>query len=239
MSHLSTERLAALVDEQPSADEKAHLTHCADCARELDAHRSVFAMAGSERDAMQLPLTRWETLAQQLRKEGLITASISKARHRYFESRAMLQVAAALLLVAGGAVLGRFSAGASAIPGGMTGNGGVGTVASVVSPDSLPTNFASMEDATRWRSAYADAYQRTVTFLAANDSAARPAETPAVMRTRLSALDRVSRITREALNDAPYDPVINDFYLNSFGQREATLRQLNTVLPQGVRLNSF
>src|SRR6185436_20953914 len=64
MSHLSTERLAALVDEQPNADEKAHLTHCADCARELDAHRSVFAMAGSERDAMQLPLTRWETLSQ-------------------------------------------------------------------------------------------------------------------------------------------------------------------------------
>jgi len=241
MSHLSTERLAALVDEQPNADEKAHLTHCADCARELDAHRSVFAMAGSERDAMQLPLTRWETLSQQLRKEGLITASIPKARNRYFESRTMLQVAAALLLVAGGAVLGRFSAGASAIPGGMTGSGAAGaeTVASVVSPDSLPTTFASVEDATRWRSAYADAYQRTVTFLAANDSAARPAETPAVMRARLSALDRVSRTMREALNDAPYDPVINDFYLNSFGQREATLRQLNTVLPQGVRLNSF
>ncbi len=59
------------------------------------------------------------------------------------------------------------------------------------------------------------------------------------MRARLSALDRVSRITREALNDAPYDPVINDFYLNAFGQREVTLRQLNTVLPQDVRLRSF
>jgi hypothetical protein len=59
------------------------------------------------------------------------------------------------------------------------------------------------------------------------------------MRTRLSALDRVSRTMREALSTAPYDPVINDFYLSSFGQREATLRQLNTVLPEGVRLNSF
>jgi hypothetical protein len=55
----------------------------------------------------------------------------------------------------------------------------------------------------------------------------------------LSALDRVQRTMREALNSAPYDPVINDFYLSSFGQREATLRQLNTVLPEGVRLNSF
>ena len=240
MSHLSTERLAALVDEQPSADEQTHLTRCADCTRELDAHRSVVAMAGSERDAMQLPLTRWETLSRQLRTEGLIASpGAGTTRQSFFEGRMMLQVAAALLLVAGGAVLGRFSAGASAIPGGLTDNGGALPVASAVSPDSLPTTFASLEDATRWRSAYADAYQRTVTFLAANDSAARPAETPAVMRTRLSALDRVSRITREALNDAPYDPVINDFYLNSFGQREATLRQLNTVLPQGVRLNSF
>jgi hypothetical protein len=242
MSHLSTERLAALVDEQPSADENTHLTHCADCARELDAHRSVVAMAGSERDAMQLPLTRWETLSQRLRTEGLIAfPKVARTRTTFLESRAMLQVAAALLLVAGGAVLGRFSAGASAIPGGMT-NNRVGTSpvdVSAVSPDSLPTTFASIEEATRWRSAYADAYQRTVTFLAANDSAARQAETPAVMRARLSALDRVSRTMREALNDAPYDPVINDFYLNSFGQREATLRQLNTVLPQGVRLNSF
>ena len=78
-----------------------------------------------------------------------------------------------------------------------------------------------------------------MSFLAANDSGARQVGTPAGIRTRLSALDRVSRIMREAVNDAPYDPVINDFYLNSFGQREATLRQLNTVLPQGVRLNSF
>ena len=43
----------------------------------------------------------------------------------------------------------------------------------------------------------------------------------------------------QKLGQAPYDPVINDFYLNSFAQREATLRQLNTALPQGVRLNSF
>jgi hypothetical protein len=238
--HLSTERLAALVDEQPTADEAAHLGRCADCARELEAHRSVFAMAGVERDAMQLPLTRWDSLSQRLRKEGLIStapATRSRAGRRFVESRALLQVAAALLFIAGGAALGRLSTGGSAIPGGLAENAPSSTVGGV-SVDSLPTSFASVEDAARWRNAYADAYQRTVTFLAANDSA-KPVETPAVMRARLSALDRVSRTMREALNDAPYDPVINDFYLNSFGQREATLRQLNTVLPQGVRLNSF
>jgi hypothetical protein len=234
--HLSTERLAALADEQPSADEQNHLTLCAECARELEAHRSLLVMAGTEREAMQLPLTRWESLSRQLRREGLIAAQ-PRAENRA-DARAFLQIAAALLLVAGGVALGRFSAGASAIPGGITGIAATQRGGDVF-VDSLPTTFASVEEANRWKGAYAEAYQRTVTFLAANDSGARPAETPAVMRTRLSALDRVSRTMREALNDAPYDPVINDFYLNSFGQREATLRQLNTVLPQGVRLNSF
>src|SRR6185503_9095859 len=184
--------------------------------------------------------TRWDSLSQRLRKEGLISAApaeTARAGRRFAESRTLLQVAAALLFIAGGAVLGRLSTGGSAIPGGLAESVPTSTVGGL-SVDSLPTSFASVEDAARWRNAYADAYQRTVTFLAANDSA-KPVETPAVMRARLSALDRVSRTMREALNDAPYDPVINDFYLNSFGQREATLRQLNTVLPQGVRLNSF
>jgi hypothetical protein len=44
---------------------------------------------------------------------------------------------------------------------------------------------------------------------------------------------------RQAMNDAPYDPVINSYYLTTLGQREATLRQINTTLPTGVRLNSF
>jgi len=232
MSHLSIDRLAALADEQPNADERNHLQHCQECAHELDAHRSLLAMATTERDAMQLPLTRWDALSDRLHAEGLM-ASRGPRRARYFESRTMLQIAAALLLVAGGAVLGRVSTGSPPLP-----TDGPPAQAASLSIDSLPTTFASLDEANRWRSAYADAYQRTVTFLAANDSAT-PAETPAVMRARLSALDRVSRITREALDDAPYDPVINDFYLNSFGQREATLRQLNTVLPQGVRLNSF
>ena len=246
MSHLSTERLAALVDEQTTADEQSHLTHCAVCARELEAHRSLFAMAGTERDAMQLPLTRWESLSRELRKEGLMAGSGKRERESESWLRFMrfphsasgfpLRAAAALLLVAGGVLLGRATTNEPLLPGGLSGTARTPSAGSL---DSLPTTFASIDDANRWKNAYADAYQRTVTFLAANDSAARPAETPAVMRARLSALDRVSRTMREALNDAPYDPVINDFYLNSFGQREATLRQLNTVLPQGVRLNSF
>src|SRR5512132_122479 len=119
--HISGQRLAALADEQPTADEQAHLAQCAQCMTELNAHRSLLAMAGSERGAMQLPLTRWESLSERLRAEGLIVASGRAGRGGpppVPASNSLLRVAAALLLVAGGAALGRFSAGASAIPGG-------------------------------------------------------------------------------------------------------------------------
>jgi hypothetical protein len=243
MSHLSTDRLAALADEQPTDDEHLHLAHCAKCMSDLNAHRSLLAMAGTERESMGLPLTRWDTLSRRLRAEGLITRPPASREpldlSRRFSPRALLQIAATLLLVAGGALLGRMSAGAPVIPGGVTG-GQPRETASLgrTSVDSLPTTFASVDEARRWKRSYEDAYQKTVSFLAENDSAGR-AQTPAVMRARLSALDRVQRTMGEALKDAPYDPVINNYYLNSFGEREATLRMLNTVLPRGVRMNSF
>jgi hypothetical protein len=45
--------------------------------------------------------------------------------------------------------------------------------------------------------------------------------------------------TRQAMRDAPHDPVINGYYLTTIGQREATLRQLNTTLPASLRLASY
>ena len=234
MLHLSIERLAALADEQPTAEENDHLSQCADCARELDAHRSLLAMAGTERDAMGLPLTRWESLSDRLRKEGLITRTTPVAR----PSSWPLQAAAALLLVAGGVALGRATTNEPVLPGVTSGSSSTRTGTVNNAPSPIPS-FASMEDAARWKDFYSDGYQRALAYLAQNDSGSRPVETPAVMKARLAALNSVAQTMQEALSDAPYDPIINDFYLNSFGQREATLRQLNTVLPQNVRLNSF
>ena len=228
MSHLSIERLAALADEQPTAEEHEHLAACAECAREREAHQSLLAMAGQEREAMGLPLTRWDSLSHQLRREGLITRS---DRPTSGHSRWALQIAASLLLVAGGVAIGRATTSEPVLP-------GISVANASKAPDTVRT-FASVEDAARWKDFYSDGYQRALAYLAQNDATSRPAETPAVMRARLAALDRVSKTMQEALSDAPFDPIINDFYLNSFGQREATLRQLNTVLPQNVRLNSY
>ena len=249
MLHLSIDRLAALADEQPTADERRHLEGCAECAQEVAAHRSLLRMAGAERDVMGIPLTRWDSLAKKLRADGLISSEpmsvtaefAAPVGKRAPSARAMMRFAAAIMLVVGGAVMGRASTGAPLLPDGVLGGTTAGAVArGPFSEDQIPTTFASVEEAQRYKELYEAAYRNAVTFLATNDSIVRGTPgTPATMRARLAALDDVSRTMSEALRDAPYDPVINEFYINSFGQREATLRQLNTVLPPGVRMNGF
>ena len=64
-------------------------------------------------------------------------------------------------------------------------------------------------------------------------------DSPSAIRTRLAALDRARDVMGEALDAAPYDPVINGYYLTTLGQREATIRQLNTVLPASMRMTSY
>jgi hypothetical protein len=238
MSHLPIERLAALADEKPNTIESAHLAQCAECARELDAIRSLVSLAGAERDSLSVPLTRWDSLSAKLKSEGLIEGgarSEERGGRFRFTSRAILQIAAGFLLVAAGMGAGRMSTGYPMLPGGFSGTAPTRTA----NPDSTPATFTSTADAAYWQQVYADRYQRTIAYLASHDSSAKLTGTPSSMRTRLSALDRASATMRQALADAPYDPVINDFYLNSSAQREATLRQLNTAYPQGVRLNSF
>src|SRR5580704_527707 len=114
MSHLSPERLAALVDEEPTATEFAHLIACARCAEEREAHRALVAMARLERASIGLPLTRWESISSALHSEEMPASSSPAVAtvHRTYQSRVWLQAAAALLFVAAGVAMGRYTAGA-------------------------------------------------------------------------------------------------------------------------------
>ncbi len=233
MSHLSPERLAALADEEPTAAELAHLHTCRTCAGERDAMRALLALSAGERASIGLPLTRWESLSPALRAETLVAGPARPVRTRH--GRFWLQVAAALLFMAGGTLFGRYSAGAAPLPGFTT-----GVAATSSSPaDSNTVAFHSVDEARAARSQAQAVFQNAAAYIAQHDTAARGTESPSSMRTRLAALDQVSTAMRAALNDAPYDPVINDYYLTTLGQREATLRQLNTALPAGLRVNSF
>jgi hypothetical protein len=146
-----------------------------------------------------------------------------------------LQVAAAVLLVAGGVAGGRYSAGAAIVP---TDHAPVSMPDVAVVADSVP-RFSSIEEARAAQSQSQMVYQTATAYLAQRDTSNQVIGSPSDMRRRLAALDQVSQTMGAALEDAPYDPVINGYYLTTLGQREATLRQLNTALPVGVRITSY
>ena len=225
MSHLPTERLAALVDEMPTAAELAHLTSCDECARERAVFRGLAEMAVTDSTRIGTPLTKWETLAPLLVSDGVIDTGRGSPFRRRSVRRPWIQAAAALLLVAGGIGAGRYSV-------------REGKNAAAPNADSLPT-FRSVDDARAAQARSQALYQTATAYLAQRDSGSLAADSPSAMRARLVALDRAREVMGEALNDAPYDPVINGYYLATIGQREATLRQLNTVLPASVRITSY
>ena len=250
MQHLSTDRLAALGDEQPTPDEAAHLATCATCAREHTAYRSLVSMAHAEQGAMGFPLTRWDDLAKSYRAEVPATAAMPAASRaptvtdiaaRRRMTRWPMQAAAGLLLLAGGAMLGRASAGASFLPSAESAAPAVRATADAT-PLESPANdstFTSVADARAAQQRYELLYQQAAAFLAQHDSSGIGQGNPVAYRSRLAALDRVISTTRDAMRDAPHDPVINGYYLTTLGQREATLRQLNTALPASLRLDSY
>jgi hypothetical protein len=233
MLHLSIDRLAALGDEQPTTAEAAHLAICDACARERDAFLTLVAMAHAERAPLGLPLTRWESIAAALDADA--AAAGTRSRHIRRIPSWPLRIAAGLLLMAGGTMIGRASAGAGLLPS----VGGSGSPLASTTAPSDDSSFASIEDARAAQRRSEQLYQQAVAYLAQYDSTAADDGSPVAYKSRLAALDRVISVASEAMREAPHDPVINGYYLTTLNQREATIRQLNTSLPASRRLNSF
>lgn len=237
MLHVSEERLAALADAEPDAIESAHLASCLVCARERASHRAVLALARAERTRLTPPLSSWEGIASGLAGNGGSGASTRTGRPLppYGVTHTIMRVAAAILLLVTGLAAGRYSAGAPLLP------------LAASAPDSALTQVASQASAGEFASeAEAIAvmtraelqYQRAVAFLGASRSGLELNEKDAI-RARLAALDEVATTTQRALNEVPYDPVINSYYLNTLGAREATLRQIGLSMPPGTSLTRY
>jgi hypothetical protein len=235
MLHLSTDRLAALGDESPTTAEAAHLASCEPCAREVDAYRSVVSMARAERASIGLPLTRWDTIASALDADRPTGPTLARPA----ATRWPLRAAAGLLLMAGGAMIGRASVGADPVPGVAVNRLPATASAPSGGTRAIDSAFASIEDARAAQRRSEQLYQQAVAYLAQYDSTAVDDGSPTAYKSRLAVFDRVISATSEALREAPHDPVINGYYLTTLGQREATIRQLNTVLPASLRVNSF
>lgn len=235
MLHLSTDRLAALGDDTPTSAEAVHLAECEPCARELAAYRALVGMAHAERESLGLPLTRWEAIASALDTGASVVAP---PRWRA-AGRGPLRAAAGLLLMAGGAMIGRASVGADPVAGVRTPSRASTTSTAAGGSQPSDSVFASIEEARIAQRRSEQLYQQAVAYLAQYDSSAVDDGSPIAYKSRLAVLDRVISATSEAMREAPHDPVINGYYLTTLGQREATIRQLNTALPASLRLNSF
>jgi hypothetical protein len=233
MSHLSTERLASLVDESPTPAELVHLTGCADCTRERAMYRSLADLASSESARIGTPLTSWQSLAPVLVSNGVIDKGRGLQLRARQVRRPWMQAAAAVLLLAGGVMGGRYSAGASVVP--MNGDkAGLAEFGLNGAP-----RFQSVADAQQVQAQSQALYETATAFLAQQDTAGHSADSPSAIRTRLAAIEQTQDVMGEALKKAPYDAVINGYYLSTLGQREATLRQLNAVMPASMKITSF
>lgn len=212
------------------------------------SEKALDELVAREREHGGVPLTEWGPLAARLRAEGLIR---DNAAGRRFVSRHWMQAAAAVVLAAGGLAVGRISAGVPVTPVAAVETSSpeqqspAGSYSSV-RPDpgaslaSTPAQeFRTPEDAWEVLNRAGEEYQRASAYLSASSTEIPLPQSPSAYRTRLAALDNVMSEMRDALKEAPQDPVINQYYLATVGAREATLRQLGTTLPAGARLNRF
>ena len=254
MLHITAERLAALADDEATALEAAHLDACPACAAERAAGRRLLELAAGERFRLAPPVTTWESLSERMREEKIlapIPAATPTVKH-FRVARLGLRAAAALLLVGGGVAIGRFSAqpgdDGSVAPVLASADVGNREAPSAAVPNALaqPASndparaFKTTEEALLALAQAENLYQRASSYLVAHESPAQgAAEAPAAYRTRLTALDNVMAGARQALYDAPHDPLINRYYLATAGAREVTLQQLNMTLPAGARLTRY
>jgi hypothetical protein len=193
-----------------------------------------------ERSREQPPLNEWRTIAARAREEGLIRET--QASRWWTSSQPWLQSAAAVLLLIGGIAIGRATIALPSAP--PTENNPTPAVATNVTPSAASSNqstlstsgnasFATVDQASAALSQAVKDYQRASEFLAVSNGSPGVRDSLAMYSARAAALDKIENATVVALQTAPHDPVINQYYLATMGARVATQQQL--AQPVGLR----
>jgi hypothetical protein len=203
------------MNQQPSQERGRNMSHLSE--EQLDQ------IIAGEKGRELPPLNDWRTIAARAREEGLIRESSSRG---WASSQPWMQAAAAVLLLIGGIAIGRVT---TALPSALDSSTAANSAAAGTSGLSGPrvvatgtASFASVDEATAALDRAARDYQNASRFLAANNAAGRNSDSSAIYTARLAALDQVVNATETALQTAPHDPVINQYYLATMGARVAT-----------------
>jgi len=174
-----------------------------------------------ERSRAQEPLNEWRTIAARAREEGLIRQEIGQR----WSGQPWMQAAAAVLLLVGGIAIGRTTLGLpTANPTQAVAATPTSTSRPAATQTDAPTgfNFASVDEASTALDRAVREYQTASQYLAANNVSVRTRDSAAIYTARAAALDKIVNATESALQTAPHDPVINQYYLATMGARAAT-----------------
>lgn len=188
-------------------------------------------LIAAERTREQDPLNSWRTIAARAREEGLIRDS---HEWRGSSGQPWLQAAAAVLLLVGGIAIGRSTIG---LPIATPSQTSITTANPSTAPASNTTasgptanaSFASVDDASAALDRAVREYQLASQYIAANNLAERTRDSAAIYRARAQAFDQIVNATESALQTAPHDPVINQYYLATMGARAATRQVVSTA----------
>jgi hypothetical protein len=185
----------------------------------------------AERAREQEPLNEWRTIAARAREEGLIRES--RWSRPGGSSQPWLQAAAAILILVGGIAIGRTTIGlpSDAQPGSSvaTTNPAATPAATMQPTPATSANFASVDEASAALARAVNDYKRAAQFIAASNTSVRTRDSSDYYSARAAALDKIVNATESALQTAPHDPVINQYYLASMGARVASRQMASTV----------
>jgi hypothetical protein len=221
--HVTREQISGLLEEPQGAPEvTAHLAECPDCSREYE-QMSRMRMALSALPDLEPPPDEWDRIEAEL---GLAPAAGATRLWWVQRARWPLQAAAVLLLFAAGLMVGQRLA--------VESSGGDSQALSEVAPGS--EGLAGLPGGTELRSEPAAAYLRSVADLqelrgSGMDQGAQGwIEDPAAVAERITHLDAIIDASREALETAPADPVLNNFLFDVMDEREQLAGRLDETL---------
>lgn len=193
----------------------------------------------AERSRQQEPLNDWRTIAARAREEGLLRDSDSGSRG---SGQPWLQAAAAILILIGGIAIGRTTIGLPTVTQNPANNVAVAnpapstpTAAATPNASAAPVSdasFASVDDAADALNRALRDYQRASQYIAATNALTKTGDSSAIYTARAAAFDKIVNATESALQTAPRDPVINQYYLATMGAQVAT-RQMAAVSMRG------
>ena len=215
MEHLSSEKLAYLVDERPSPSERAHLRSCTRCSEELNELRIQYDNL-LELAALRPSPGNWESLETRLVSEGLIRNK--QERFRRFGITTLpiwLQATAAILLFLGGTSFG-LNIGRNGTSDSLSLDKIIASTSEIETADEAARAVVLAEQA------YMQALLHFRQFPVKDDE--NQMDDPL---NRVEALEGLLVASQEALRLAPTDPLFNGLLINVLSERQEMLKQIS------------